>query len=29
MDAKSHEFRSLSDSEDTRYEEKFSKLIGA
>ncbi len=29
MDATSHEFRSLSDEEDTRYEEKFSKLIGA
>ncbi|UWE11908.1 polyamine ABC transporter substrate-binding protein [Actinacidiphila bryophytorum] len=29
MDAKSHSFRSLSEDEDTRYEEKFSKLIGA
>jgi spermidine/putrescine transport system substrate-binding protein len=29
MDAKAHEFRSLSQDEDTRYEEKFSKLIGA
>jgi spermidine/putrescine transport system substrate-binding protein len=29
MDAKSHSFRSLSEAEDTRYEEKFSKLIGA
>jgi spermidine/putrescine transport system substrate-binding protein len=29
MDATSHEFRSLSDEEDARYEEKFSKLIGA
>jgi spermidine/putrescine transport system substrate-binding protein len=29
MDAKAHQFRSLSQDEDTRYEEKFSKLIGA
>jgi spermidine/putrescine transport system substrate-binding protein len=29
MDAKTHTFRSLSDAEDSRYEEKFSKLIGA
>ncbi|MEE4540897.1 extracellular solute-binding protein [Streptomyces sp. V4-01] len=29
MDAKGHEFRSLGDAEDSRYEEKFSKLIGA
>jgi spermidine/putrescine transport system substrate-binding protein len=29
MDAKSHSFRSLSQDEDTRYEAKFSKLIGA
>jgi spermidine/putrescine transport system substrate-binding protein len=29
MDAKTHSFRSLSDAEDTRYEAKFSKLIGA
>ncbi|MCL2551141.1 MAG: extracellular solute-binding protein [Actinomycetia bacterium] len=29
MDAKSHQFRSLTQDEDTRYEEKFSKLIGA
>jgi spermidine/putrescine transport system substrate-binding protein len=29
MDAKSHQFRSLSQDEDTRYEAKFSKLIGA
>lgn len=29
MDAKTHSFRSLSQDEETRYEEKFSKLIGA
>lgn len=29
MDAKGHAFRSLSETEDSRYEEKFSKLIGA
>ncbi|BBB00501.1 putative polyamine ABC transporter solute-binding protein [Actinacidiphila reveromycinica] len=29
MDAKGHEFRSLTDTEDARYEDKFSKLIGA
>jgi spermidine/putrescine transport system substrate-binding protein len=29
MDAKAHAFRSLSQEEETRYEEKFSKLIGA
>ena len=29
MDAKGHSFRSLSQDEETRYEEKFSKLIGA
>ncbi|SEG92765.1 spermidine/putrescine transport system substrate-binding protein [Actinacidiphila yanglinensis] len=29
MDAKTHEFRSLSDAEDSRYEDTFSKLIGA
>jgi spermidine/putrescine transport system substrate-binding protein len=29
MDATSHSFRSLSQDEDTRYEEKFSQLIGA
>ncbi|WP_405588569.1 spermidine/putrescine ABC transporter substrate-binding protein [Streptomyces sp. NBC_01190] len=29
MDAKTHAFRSLSDAEDSRYEAKFSKLIGA
>ncbi|HEY5832653.1 polyamine ABC transporter substrate-binding protein [Streptomyces sp.] len=29
MDAKAHPFRSLSQDEETRYEEKFAKLIGA
>jgi spermidine/putrescine transport system substrate-binding protein len=29
MDAKTHTFRSLSDAEDSTYEAKFSKLIGA
>lgn len=29
MDAKSHTFRSLTEAEDSAYEEKFSKLIGA
>jgi spermidine/putrescine transport system substrate-binding protein len=29
MDAKAHSFRSLGQDEETRYEEKFSKLIGA
>jgi spermidine/putrescine transport system substrate-binding protein len=29
MNATSHAFRSLSEAEDARYEEKFSKLIGA
>jgi spermidine/putrescine transport system substrate-binding protein len=29
MDAKGHAFRSLTSDEETRYEEKFSKLIGA
>lgn len=29
MDAKTHSFRSLSEAEDARYEDKFSKLIGA
>ncbi|WP_329364153.1 extracellular solute-binding protein [Streptomyces sp. NBC_00669] len=29
MDAKGHDFRSLTDAQDARYEDKFSKLIGA
>ncbi|WP_335981510.1 polyamine ABC transporter substrate-binding protein [Streptomyces sp. CA2R106] len=29
MDARGHAFRSLSDAEDARYEDKFAKLIGA
>lgn len=29
MTAKSHSFRSLSEAEETAYEQKFSKLIGA